>query len=87
MAGMSDYMQPKFWLNTKRGVGMFMAGVGTLLPLAAAYFGVTIDAATWGSFAAEVAKWFDVTWNVIAYGLWAYGSVFPTAPLSLKKPV
>lgn len=76
---------PKPWLDTKRGVGMAMAGVGTLLPLLAAYFGVTIDAATWGAFTAEVVKWFDITWNVVGYGLWAWGSIFPTAPL--KTPL
>lgn len=84
---MSDYMQPKWWLETKRGVGMAMAAVGQLVPLLAVYMGVTIDAATVGAFAAELAKWFDITWNVIAYVLWAWGSFFPTAPLAVKKPV
>lgn len=84
---MSEYMQPKWWLETKRGVGMAMAAAGQLIPLAAVYMGVTIDAANWGAFAAEVAKWFEITWNVVAYFLWIYGSFFPTAPLSVKKPV
>lgn len=84
---MTDYMQPKWWLDSKRGIGMAMAGLGAVIPAVAAYFGATIDAATWGQFAAEVAKWFEVTWNVIAYVLWIYGSFFPTAPLSITKPV
>jgi hypothetical protein len=84
---MSEIMQPKWWLDTKRGIGMAMAAAGTIVPLLAGYMGVTIDAATVGQLAAEIAKWFDVTWNVIAYGLMIYGMWRPSAPLSLTKPV
>ena len=84
---MSDYMQPKWFLETKRGVGMLMAGVGALVPMVGAYFGVTIDAVTWGQFAAEVAKWFEITWNVMAYALWIAGSFRPSAPITVTKPV
>ena len=82
---MSEVMQPKWFLETKRGVGMAMAGVGTLLPLLAAYLGVSIDVATWGTFTAEVLKWFEITWNVVGYSLWAWGSFRPTAPLEVVK--
>lgn len=84
---MSEVMQPKWFADTKRGIGMLMVGLGTFIPLVAGYFGVTIDTATWGQFAANVASWFDVTWNVIGYVLWIWGTFRPTAPIAVMKPV
>lgn len=81
---MTDYMQPKWWLSTKRGIGMAMVAVGAVVPVVGAYMGLTIDVATWGQFTAAVAQWFEVTWNVVAYGLWLFGSFYPTAPLTVS---
>jgi hypothetical protein len=84
---MSDYMQPKWFLETKRGVGMAMAAVGVAIPMIAVWTGVTLDAASVGAFTSELVKWFEVTWNVVAYVMWVWGSFFPSAPLSVRKPV
>jgi hypothetical protein len=84
---MSDYMQPKWWLETKRGVGMAMVALGVAVPMIAGWTGVTIDPATVGAMGAEIAKWFEVTWNVVAYALWLMGSFRPSAPITIAKPV
>lgn len=76
---------PKWWLDTKRGVGMAMVGLGTLVPILGAWFGVTVDASTVGELGTTLAQWFDVTWNVVGTVLWVVGSFFPTAPLKLTK--
>lgn len=84
---MTDVMQPKWWLDTKRGIGMAMLALGQAVPIIGAWFGVTVDAAMVGDLAANIAQWFDVTWNVIGGVLLLWGSWRPTAPLSFTKPV
>jgi hypothetical protein len=76
---------PKIWYDTKRGVGMAMVGLGTLVPVLAAWFGVTVDPAVVGELGAEMAKWFDITWNVVGTVIWVVGSIWPTAPLKFVK--
>lgn len=79
------YNPPKFWLATKRGVGMLMVAVGQAVPLMGAWMGVEVDAATVGQMGVWIAQWFDLTWNIVGAGLWVIGSFFPTAPLKLTR--
>jgi hypothetical protein len=85
MADMTKIVPPKWWLDTKRGVGMAMLAAGQIVPVVGMWLGVSVDTATVGEFAATVATWFDVTWNVIGGALLIYGAFFPTAPLKLTR--
>lgn len=86
MAELKDFVAPKWWLDTKRGIGMFMVGLGTAVPVLGAWFGVTLDPAVITETGQQVAVWFDVTWNIVGFVLWVWGSFRPTAPLAVMKP-
>jgi hypothetical protein len=86
------YATPKWWLDTKRGIGMFMVATGHAVPaiamMVATFFNIDLhlDAAAWAEFGTTVAAWFDLTWTIVGYVLWVIGSIWPTAPLALKDP-
>ena len=77
---------PVWWVKTKRGVGMAMMGLATLVPVLGVWMGVTLDAATIGQLGADIAAWFDLTWKIVGSGLWIVGSIFPTGTLTFFRP-
>lgn len=81
-----DVVMPKWFLDTKRGIGMVMAAMPPLVGFVGAYFGVTVDVATVGTLVTGVVDWVGFGIQVVGYGLWAYGSMYPTAPLTLMRP-
>jgi len=84
---MSDVMQPKWWLATKRGWGILLAGGATFIPMVATLVGLPIDASTVGVGGEIVTNWLESTGQLIGFGLLVWGSFRPTAPLSVTKPV
>jgi hypothetical protein len=78
---------PKWWLDTKRGVGTLVLAVGQLVPLVGVWTGVSVDPAVVGDLAANLATWFEVTWNVVGGGLLLWGAWRPTSgPITLFDP-
>jgi len=86
---MPGYPEPKVWYETKRGIGMAMAAISAVLPVimttAGGWLGINVDMSQWSEFSQNVAKWFDLTWTLVGYVLWVYGSFRPTAPIVLRR--
>ena len=87
---LKDIVEPKWALATKRGWGMLLAGVSTVLPFVNEYtkgkWGVSIDAPV-VALAGEVgANLIDAVGLAVGYGLWIWGTFRPSAPLTVLPP-
>lgn len=84
-------MQPKWWLETKRGWGMLITAVMGLItyagPLLSQWTGIPIDAAFVGLVGQVVANLLEAIGFCIGFYLWVVGSFRPTAPITVTKPV
>lgn len=89
MSDMVDVVPPKWVMTTKRGWGMFITFVVTLLPmlnlwLASKGWEVTIPMVqTIGSAGVGVI---EAVGFAVGVALWVWGSFRPTAPLTVLPP-
>lgn len=83
---MTDVMQPKFVLSTKRGWGMVITAVTTAIPvvnLFGASKGIHIDGPMVALVGQSVGAALDAIGVACGVMLWVWGSFKPTAPLTL----
>jgi hypothetical protein len=86
---LKDIVQPKWVLSTKRGVGMLLTFLTTLLPFLsgwAATKGVHIDAPMVALFGQVIGGVIDAVGTLVGFGLMIWGMWRPTAPLAALPP-
>lgn len=86
---MKDVVPPKWVLSTKRGWGMFITFVMTLLPMLNVWLtskGIEISAPMVQLVGSGVAGVIDAVGILIGIALWVWGSFRPTAPLTVLPP-
>jgi len=86
---MDEIMQPKWVLATKRGWGMTITGLTSLLPLLDTWvsmkWGVHISAPVVDLVGQAGTHVLDAIGMAVGVVLWVWGSFRPTAPLTLFR--
>jgi hypothetical protein len=89
MSNISEVVPPKWALETKRGWGMVITFVTTVLPIVntwvSAKWGIQLDAPFVMAFGEAVTSMIDSVGLVVGLALWFVGSMRPTAPLTLLR--
>ncbi len=82
-----EEMKPKWVLTTKRGIGMLMVVLASVMPVAGAWvkakWGWEVDAPMVAVFGERLYGVVDAVALVSGFVLWVWGSFRPTAPLSV----
>jgi hypothetical protein len=89
MLELKDVVAPKWMMYTKRGWGMLIAGLAAGLPAISWWLeskGIHIDLPMIKVFGEAVSNAMDSIGLVIGFGLWFWGSMRPSAPLTVFPP-
>jgi hypothetical protein len=78
--------EPKWFLMTKRGVGMAIAAALVVLPFANQYFGLHLDVTVVKALGDSLSSWLDVSLKVFSAVLMVWGMFRPTGPLTVLPP-
>lgn len=84
-----DVVQPKWVMSTKRGWGMLLTFVSTMLPMLNIWLsgkGINIDGPMVAIFGEAVTQLIDAIGLVVGVALWVWGSFRPTAPVTVLPP-
>jgi len=86
---MKDIVAPKWMMATKRGWGMVIAGLSAGLPMFSWWLagkGINVDLPMITLFGETVSQMLDSVGLVVGFVLWVWGSMRPTAPITVLPP-
>lgn len=86
---MKDVVAPKWVMSTKRGWGMALTFVSTLMPMINVWlagWGVHLDAPMVALIGEAGTQLIDSLGLAVGVALWVWGSFKPTAPLTVAPP-
>lgn len=84
-----DMVPPKWVLSTKRGWGMLITFVSTMLPVVSVWLaakGINIEPGMVTQLGEAVGNLIEQVGVVVGLVLWVWGSFRPTAPITMVPP-